>query len=193
MAGPFTRQIKPPRTGDLREIQRWQELVYKILSGTPGIEWSVLDKTGSNLTDIETRNHNDLQNRDTASAHPASSITNTPHGQISATEVQAALDELEDEKFPYLAPLTIVTADYTITAANSTILANCTGGNITVTLPTADGIGGRSYTIKHIGTANTVTIDGNGSETIDGSTALTIIFQHDSVTVQSDGTNWQII
>ena len=34
--------------------------------------------------------------------HPASSITNTPAGNISATTVQAAINELDSEKEPYL-------------------------------------------------------------------------------------------
>ena len=42
--------------------------------------------------------HNDLPDRDEADCHPASSITNTPAGQVAATEVQAAIDELDSEK-----------------------------------------------------------------------------------------------
>jgi hypothetical protein len=43
--------------------------------------------------------HNtDLDGLATASAHPASAITNTPAGDIAATTVQAAIDELDDEK-----------------------------------------------------------------------------------------------
>lgn len=32
-----------------------------------GMAWSLIDKTGSNLTDLTTRNHADLQNINTAS------------------------------------------------------------------------------------------------------------------------------
>ncbi len=42
--------------------------------------------------------HNDLASRSAADAHPASAITNTPSGSISATTVQAAIDELATEK-----------------------------------------------------------------------------------------------
>ena len=75
LEGPFTRLPQPPRrtrTGgapDPRELERWYDKIWRILSGIPGISWDVVDKTGSNLTDIETRNHNDLQfNRTTKTA-----------------------------------------------------------------------------------------------------------------------------
>ena len=42
--------------------------------------------------------HNSLSGRSAADAHPASAITNTPSGNIAATDVQAAIDELDSEK-----------------------------------------------------------------------------------------------
>ena len=42
--------------------------------------------------------HNAILGRSEADAHPASSVTNTPAGNIAATTVQAALDELDTEK-----------------------------------------------------------------------------------------------
>jgi hypothetical protein len=42
--------------------------------------------------------HNSLSGRSATDAHPASAITNTPAGNISATDVQAALNELDTEK-----------------------------------------------------------------------------------------------
>jgi predicted RecA/RadA family phage recombinase len=45
--------------------------------------------------------HNgDITGRSTATAHPASAITNTPAGTIASTDVQAALNELDTEKVP---------------------------------------------------------------------------------------------
>jgi hypothetical protein len=66
--GPFTKL--PPIHGDLRaffsgagrEVERWFDRLQAILSGTPGIEWDIVSKQGSALTDIETRPHSDLQN-----------------------------------------------------------------------------------------------------------------------------------
>jgi hypothetical protein len=42
--------------------------------------------------------HNSLSGRSNANTHPASAITNTPAGTVAATDVQAAIDELDTEK-----------------------------------------------------------------------------------------------
>jgi hypothetical protein len=49
--------------------------------------------------------HNTLSGRSTANSHPASAITNTPAGAIAATDVQAAIDELDTEKAPLASPV----------------------------------------------------------------------------------------
>lgn len=54
-----------------------------------GTSWAVLSSTVS---------HPSLSGRSSADQHPASSITNTPSGNISSTTVQAALNELDSEK-----------------------------------------------------------------------------------------------
>lgn len=73
-----------------------------------------------------------------------------------------------------------------------TILCNATSGNITVSLPTAVG-SQAAFNIKKIdSSANTVIIDPNGAQTIDGESTVTIYDDDDFVQVQSDGTNWVI-
>lgn len=73
----------------------WLSQLQRMLSTAARVAWALVDKVGSNLTDLETRNHNDLQNRSTAAAHPASAIVNTPTGTMAATTVQAAVNELK--------------------------------------------------------------------------------------------------
>lgn len=86
------------------------------------------------------------------------------------------------------------TTNYTATANDHTIRVNATSGNITITLPAAASHAGRIYNIKKIdATANTVTIDGNSSETIDGAATNVITGQYVNVCVQSNGSNWDII
>jgi hypothetical protein len=51
----------PPRKEDPR-FDDWVYLLWKRITQTTFITWLTLDKTGSNLTDIITRNHSDLQN-----------------------------------------------------------------------------------------------------------------------------------
>tara|TARA_R110000822_G_scaffold37030_3_gene103920 strand:- start:2620 stop:3327 length:708 start_codon:yes stop_codon:yes gene_type:complete len=69
---------------------------------------------------------------------------------------------------------------------------NCTNGTFTVTLPTAVGIQGTIFTLVNSGTGQ-ITLDPNGTETINGSLTIVLRRQYISRTVQSDGTNWVVI
>ena len=91
-----------------------------------------------------------------------------------------------------LKPATI-TANATLDESDNIVLCNNTT-DITVTLPAASGIAGRTYYIKKINSStNTVTIDGNGSETIDGATTVLLYVQYDAIRIISDGNNWYVI
>ena len=84
------------------------------------------------------------------------------------------------------------TGNYTALLTDYVILANPTG-NITITLPAASGATNQIYTIKKIDSdADTVTIDGNAAETIDGATTLVIASQYTSYTIVCDGSNWHV-
>lgn len=66
----------------------------------------------------------------------------------------------------------------------------------TVTLPTAVGITGRAYTIKNAGPTlpvSTVTIATTSSQTIDGLTSWSLTDQYQTVTLVSNGTNWNAV
>lgn len=77
---------------------------------------------------------------------------------------------------------------------DSVFLCNCTSGSITATLPAISGIAGRRYTIKKVdATSNPVIIDGNGSETIDGSTTVIITSQYDAAQLVAGATEWSIV
>lgn len=85
------------------------------------------------------------------------------------------------------------TSAYTILATDSVILADSNSAAFTLTLPTAVGITGKTYTIKKTdSSANKVTIDGNGSEEIDGQTTIELLAENDFIRVVSDGTGWKI-
>jgi lysophospholipase L1-like esterase len=79
------------------------------------------------------------------------------------------------------------TANYTLTSSD--YLVNCTSNSFTITLPTAVGCAGRIYIIKNTGTATTITIATNSSQTIDGS-APGIITTLTPLRLMSDGANW---
>jgi flagellar hook assembly protein FlgD len=86
------------------------------------------------------------------------------------------------------------TASYTATAADEVILVSAASGAVTITLPAASGAAGRRYTIKKTDVGlNTVTIDGNGSETIDGALTLVIANQYEAYTIVCNGSGWFVV
>ena len=76
---------------------------------------------------------------------------------------------------------TFLTTDYTLNAT----------GTYTVNLPTAVGIKSKIYVIKNSG-VGTITVDADGTETIEGSLTLTVLTT-EAYTMQSDGANWIVI
>ena len=93
----------------------------------------------------------------------------------------------------YLAVVTI-TGNATLDADDTVVLCDASGGAFTVTLPAAAANETKRYFIKKIdATSNAVTIDANGSETIDGQATQVITIQYNSPQIVSDGTEWWII
>lgn len=89
------------------------------------------------------------------------------------------------------AAITSTSTDITLGATHYTVKVDASGANRTITLPAASGVTRRIYIIKKTdATANTVTIDGNASETIDGATTKVINTQWAGYMIQCDGTNW---
>ena len=110
--------------------------------------------------------------------------------------ISHVLDKFSQEYYPTKGAST-QTSDYTATIFDDVIL--CTG-TFTVTLYDVAGktVGtvaqnsGRRITIKNIGTG-TVTIDGAGSQTIDGSLTKALAVQYGVVELISDGVEWWVI
>lgn len=89
-----------------------------------------------------------------------------------------------------------VAINTTVTDAdrNKVFLVDSTSGNITLTLPAAATVGsGFTIAVKKVVSANSVIIDGNASETIDGAVTKTLSTQYDAVVIACDGSNWSII
>lgn len=89
------------------------------------------------------------------------------------------------------------TAAYTVVAADqrSLILADASGGAFTVTLPLGSNVfAGFSLTIeKSDSSGNAVTVDGNGSETIDGAATRVLSVQYEAVKFMWDGSEWKAL
>lgn len=85
------------------------------------------------------------------------------------------------------------TGAYTATESDFTILGNTAGGSFSITLPAAASSNEMILVIKQISATNTLTIDGNASETIDGATTVALATQYLFRVIICDGTNWHVI
>ena len=85
-----------------------------------------------------------------------------------------------------------VTADYSATSSDYTILADGTNVAVTITLPSAGTCEGQIFVIKAINIDNQVDINTNGG-TIDGSATYVFVSVNVSIAVQSNGINYYII
>jgi hypothetical protein len=90
-----------------------------------------------------------------------------------------------------LANYKAVTGTYTITASDYYVSASGAAG-YTINLPTASTVSGKIFVVKsRLNAGQVLTIDADGSETIDG--ALTIgLFQNESCHLVSNGTFWEM-
>jgi hypothetical protein len=89
---------------------------------------------------------------------------------------------------------TVVTAATTLNQTHNVLLGNDATGSFTITLPAAASNAGKTYYIKKTNSsANTITIDGNASETIDGALTLLLYVQYDAIRIVCDGSNWFVM
>lgn len=87
-----------------------------------------------------------------------------------------------------------VTADILLTQFIYVCEADATAGPIQVTLPRADGIGGKEIFVKKIDSGtNAITIVPQVGQTIDGETVQTLSNSGDAIHVVSDNENWEIL
>jgi hypothetical protein len=83
---------------------------------------------------------------------------------------------------------------YSAATSEDVILCDASSGVITVNLYAASSNDGRKITIKKTDSStNIVTIDGNASETVEGSTTYLLHTQNQLVTLVCDGSNWHIV
>jgi hypothetical protein len=122
-------------------------------------------------------------------------------GCRSPWEVELAKLALENRIATYLVDGSVMSAQYrnvtttgNVVSGDYLIVADATGGAITMTLPPAALVPGRIYTFKRINSgANAVVIDPSGAETIDGAATYTLSAQWNSVTIMNNGIAWFII
>jgi len=87
----------------------------------------------------------------------------------------------------------MLTSDYTA-SSGSVLLCDASNGNLVITLPSSASIPGRVLQVKKIdSSANTVTIQCTGANTLDGLANFVIEDEHFSLTIVSGGSNYYII
>lgn len=89
-------------------------------------------------------------------------------------------------------PATITSPTYSVTAMNQLLKFDCTSNAIVITLPSASTFVGQSITIRKIDSINPLTINPNGTNTINSYATLVIQYKNSTVTFISDGTNWNL-
>jgi hypothetical protein len=93
-----------------------------------------------------------------------------------------------------LREVSVVEATYVALPTDYRILVNQTSAEaITVTLPTAVGITGKTYFIQAIADEDPVTITVDGIELINGNTAITLNGQYEYVEVAAANGQWFIV
>jgi hypothetical protein len=89
---------------------------------------------------------------------------------------------------------TSISTNTTLDATHNVVDVDASSAAITITLPTAVGINGREYVIRKLdSSANAVTVDGNGAETVNGAATKALSTQYETVHIMSDGANWIIL
>lgn len=84
------------------------------------------------------------------------------------------------------------TGTYSTVAGDLGKVVDCTSGTFTVTLIAAATAGsGHHLWVRNSG-SGTITVDGNSSETIDGSATISLA-QYEAVHLECDGSNWKIL
>ena len=100
--------------------------------------------------------------------------------EISVPVVRSGIVSITDADSPY-----------TVADDVTSILADATSGTITINLPAVSGENKRNLRIMKVdASGNAVTLDGDGSETINGSTTLVLSGQYDKADLITDAIEW---
>lgn len=90
--------------------------------------------------------------------------------------------------------VTTASPTYTLTRLDSILLVDATANAVTVNIPAAADYTDRQWIVKKIdASANAVTLDATGTDTIDGAGTLPLASQWDRAHIASNGTAWFVI
>lgn len=115
-------------------------------------------------------------------------ITTDGAGNLSFDDSGGSTSQVNSTKL-----ITSTDSPYVVLASDFTIRADTTSGAIIVNIPPTATTVGRILNIKTINNTNNVTVSGDGSELIDGGNIFMLTSLFESITVQANGTNWDVI
>jgi len=181
---PITQPRVPlidSRTGNIsREWYQFFLSLYTVTGSATGI--TAVANGGTGLSTIPTNGQLLIGNGSgytlrTLTAGTGVTITNT----AGAISISITADSIVTK-----------TSDYTATATDYTILCDASGGDLTITLPSAASIPAHIYNVKKIDSSdNLVTIA--SVSTIDSEASVSTYIQWTNIALQSNGTNWFIL
>lgn len=91
-------------------------------------------------------------------------------------------------------PSRTVTADVIATESDGFLAVDATAGAVTVTLPSAWRYAGRIFYVKKVdASANTVTVEASGTDTIDGAASVALSGQYESVELYAQPDLWFVL
>jgi hypothetical protein len=90
-------------------------------------------------------------------------------------------------------PTREVTNSQTLNLLDELVVADTSGGDIVLTLPPLESSQGARYSLKKTGAPNTLTISGQGSDTIDGQSSLVLRLENSSLSLRATTGGWVII
>lgn len=126
-------------------------------------------------------------------------LVNDPTDQdLWGGELNSNMDTIDSElKIAVDTVHNSITSSYTLLISDrkKILLCDATSGAITISLLAAATAGdGFTLTVKKTDSSgNSVTLDGSGSETIDGALTYALSSQYGAITLICDGTNWNTI
>jgi len=168
-----------PTTGTLATLAGTETLTNKTLTSAILEGTTVVNETGAATNFRVESDLNDHQFFVDGTNNEIGVSTSTPN---STLDIQGSLGY----------KVNTITAAATLNQTHNVVL--CNTGPYTVTLPAAATNAGKVYYIKSIDAeGDAITIDGNGTETINANLTYSLNNYHHVVRIICDGSNWHII
>ena len=157
-----------------RPVALYFQELDRLLNSTEQIEWDRVDKSGSNLTDLATRNHNDLQNMQGGTTNEYYHLTDAVSDSVQGVLRQS------------------IATDYVSDYDDGIIVVDASGGAVEVTLPLSQGDFKKMMVSVQTGGFD-VTVTPSGSDTINGDANLVIEYEDSTAQLASVTGGWLVV